>query len=61
MVVLASPSRDRHEATTWQLRWSWYFHGLVSNQTLHLTGRAVKVSQSCTFLRPPQVNVSVRR
>ena len=22
---LAGPSRDRHEAATWQLRWPWYF------------------------------------
>jgi hypothetical protein len=25
MVVPAGPSRDRHEAATWPLRWPWYF------------------------------------
>jgi hypothetical protein len=33
MAVLALPSRDRHEAGTWQLRRPWYFSWAVGGRS----------------------------
>ena len=49
MVVLANPSRDRHEALTWQLRRRWYFSWPASNETGSIPQRLVPLQPLTKF------------